>query len=288
MALLLRPIPAPPESTDSSVRSGPGEDRDSEADAPLVPSRTAVDGVAASPRPVASTAKLLAHLGSGVRRAAVGAWNVLAGDDLRTIGDAHASPARRALAAGDLALNVVPEGKALELGAKLAARAASRVSETGAGHALGRAVRASPLFREFEAEHLKTATGARHNADVARPGYQPPWQADGAVHDGRLLHDDHETFARVYREVQGEQGTAPMGQWLLRRSDILGKSPKQIKDAYALPHEPTHVVEIHLEAGFRLRVGPSGPNAFGRGGEEQIQTITKLRRSHLGPSRSLP
>jgi len=108
------------------------------------------------------------------------------------------------------------------------------------------------------------------------------------VHDGRLLHDDHETFARVYREVQGEQGTAPMGQWLLRRSDILGKSPKQIKDAYALPHEPTHVVEIHLEAGFRLRVGPSGPNAFGRGGEEQIQTITKLRRSHLGPSRSLP
>jgi len=92
----------------------------------------------------------------------------------------------------------------------------------------------------------------------------------------------------VYREANDESETQALGPWLLRKSDLLGKTTRQIKDQFALPYEPTHVVDIKLNAGFRFQAGTSGPNAFGSGGREQFLTLDQLRSEHLGPSRRLP
>lgn len=299
MALLLRTIAGP---TDDSARRA-------EADGPST-STAGSPATAISRHDAVTPTRRPAHEGStdarettsravsGVRNAAVGVWNALIGDDLRTVADPHAPAAQRLRAGLDLALDVVPEGKELELGVKLAARAAetaaarvgvhAAAAETHAASVSAHAAAESPLFRGFAAEHLRTVDAAVPNAESVTRGFEPPWKAGSPVHDGRLLRDDHETFARVYREADDGSGTHALGPWLLRKSDLEGKSSREIKDAFALPQEPTHVADVHLNAGFRLRTGTSGPNTFGRGGAKQFQAISEFQEIHLGPARRLP
>jgi len=161
---------------------------------------------------------------------------------------------------------MVPEGKVLELGAKLAARAAGRAAESTTAHAAAGAVdhagaaaeAACTLVRGPKTEHLETIDGAVGNARSAAIGYEPPWKAGTPIHTGRLTTADHETFARVYREANDGSETQALGPWLLRKSDLLGKTTRQIKDQFALPYEPTHVVDIKLNAGFRFQAGTLG------------------------------
>jgi len=299
VALLLRPLAGPAD--DSAQRTQPDGPSISASGLPAT-AISRCDAVTPTRRPAneenTDAFNATSRAISSVCSAAVGVWNALIGDDLRTVADPHASLAQRIRAGLELALDVGPEGKGLELGVKLAARAAeasaARVGvHAAAAGAHGTSVGAhaaaeSPLFRGFAAEHLGTVDAAVPNAQSAARGFEPPWKADSPVHDGRLLRDDHETFARVYREADDGTSTAAVGRWLLRRSEIVGKSSREIKDAFALPYEPTHVAEMHLDSGFRLRVGTSGQNAFGRGGGEQFFALSEPQTSNLGPSWRLP
>jgi len=285
MAMLFGPVAVASEDASPSVSCDAATAATAAPTAAPIARHDAVDPARCAAAALPHASDVASRAIAGVRSAAVGVWNALVGDDLRTVADPHASASRRVLAGVGLTLDVIPEGKAFELGAKLAARAAESTAARVGEHL---AARTSPFFRDVAAEHVRTVDAAVPNAESLARGYQPPWKSGMPVHDGRLLRDDRETFARVYRDVGDDSRTKPLGPWLLRRSDIVGKSPREIKDVFALPYEPTHVAEIRLEAGFRLRVGTSGPNAFGSGGSEQFQTLSQLQEQHLGPTRRLP
>jgi hypothetical protein len=58
------------------------------------------------------------------------------------------------------------------------------------------------------------------------------------------------------------------------QSDIEGLSAEQIKDQFALPFLPTHVVDVHA-SGLSARVGIAAPNFGQNGGRMQIQLIDR-------------
>jgi len=139
VALYLRPIDV---SANEKMRA---PDVVSEPDAPRpatgraydARSSRGCDGVTATRRPAGRSPqenRVAARVISGAQQVALGAWNALVGDDLRIVADAHASAVRRTIAGIDLALAMVPEGKVLELGAKLAAGAAGRAAESTTAH----------------------------------------------------------------------------------------------------------------------------------------------------------
>ena len=66
-----------------------------------------------------------------------------------------------------------------------------------------------------------------------------------------------EIFHRVHQE--GNKARS----WMLRKSDIEGLSPIQIKEKFNLPEVPTQISEVHVPAGTSVRTGTIGPNAFG-------------------------
>lgn len=67
-------------------------------------------------------------------------------------------------------------------------------------------------------------------------------------------------FVRVHAGQEGK------GRWFVRKSDIEGLGPAEIKRRFALPAEPTHVSDVRLPPGTRLRAG-----AVNKGGEGVVQ-----------------
>jgi hypothetical protein len=59
-------------------------------------------------------------------------------------------------------------------------------------------------------------------------------------------------FVRVY-DVGGDSQRA--GRWLMETEAIAGLSPKEIAQKFSLPSVPTHVVDVHIPAGIRIRKG---------------------------------
>lgn len=66
--------------------------------------------------------------------------------------------------------------------------------------------------------------------------------------------------------VRVHVGTKAEGRWLARKSDIEGLGPAEIKRRFALPAEPTHMSDVRLPPGTRLRAG-----AINKGGEGVVQ-----------------
>ena len=61
---------------------------------------------------------------------------------------------------------------------------------------------------------------------------------------------------------------------------IVGRSPKEIKDLYALPVEPTHISNVNLPKDANMRVGFSGKNEFSPdgGGGLQYEILSDIKR----------
>ena len=66
------------------------------------------------------------------------------------------------------------------------------------------------------------------------------------------------------------------GGWMMRREDVEGLNPKQIKEKFALPKEPVFTCDVEIPKGECLRVGIVNPlDGWGRGGGVQFDTIGK-------------
>jgi hypothetical protein len=89
-----------------------------------------------------------------------------------------------------------------------------------------------------------------------------PYSSGTKVIDFRTTHP--EVFYRVHTELRKE------GRWLLRKGDIEGLSPMEIREKFALSSMPTHISEAHVPAGTNIRTGHIGKNAFG-GDETAVQ-----------------
>jgi hypothetical protein len=88
---------------------------------------------------------------------------------------------------------------------------------------------------------------------------EPPYKPGTIVKEIELT--DKSTFVRVFDGVNSGQ----TGGWIMKAEDILGLSPKQIQAKFALPHTPTQVTDVVLEAGTKLRTGIVDP-LFGQPG----------------------
>ncbi len=81
------------------------------------------------------------------------------------------------------------------------------------------------------------------------------------------LDKDH-TFVRVH----GEKNRAR--EWVMRPEEIEGLTPKQIKDKFALPSEPTHISEVKVPSGTKIRLGTAGEQTgWGKGGGTQYELL---------------
>ena len=55
-----------------------------------------------------------------------------------------------------------------------------------------------------------------------------------------------------------------VGNWLMRKADIAGLTPNQIRAKYNLPEVPTHIVDAKLPRGTKVKVSLSAKiKAFG-------------------------
>lgn len=88
---------------------------------------------------------------------------------------------------------------------------------------------------------------------------EPPYKPGTIVKEIELT--DKSIFVRVFDGVNSGQA----GGWIMKAEDIVGLSPKQIQAKFALPHTPTQVTDVVLEASTKLRTGIVNP-LFGQPG----------------------
>jgi len=87
--------------------------------------------------------------------------------------------------------------------------------------------------------------------------------------------------------VHGEGNKAR--SWMMRAEEIGGLTPRQIQQKFALPELPTHVSDVHVPAGTRIRVGTVGAQkGWGAGGGIQYELLERLPESAFQNTRALP
>ncbi len=59
----------------------------------------------------------------------------------------------------------------------------------------------------------------------------------------------------------------------MKADDVAGLSPSQIQAKFALPHTPTHVTDVIIDAGTKLRTGVVNPLFGHKGGGIQFDLI---------------
>lgn len=106
-------------------------------------------------------------------------------------------------------------------------------------------------------------------------GYtDPPYMAGTKVVS--FISESSEQFVRVHG------GFAP-GRWVLKKSDIQGLSPAQIKEKFALPNTPTHISDVNVPVNTPMRMGTTGPNYGHPGGSTQFEITQRIPEESYGP-----
>ena len=67
--------------------------------------------------------------------------------------------------------------------------------------------------------------------------------------------------------------------WMMKREAIEGLTPQQIQSKYALPEVPTHMSDVYVPAGTRIRTGIVNPVFDGVGNAIQYQLLDRLPTS---------
>lgn len=115
-----------------------------------------------------------------------------------------------------------------------------------------------------------------------------PFDLNSPVTEIILTKPQH--FVRVYAPASGG---SPNGAWILRSEYARGLTPEQIKDQYALPTLPTHIVNVDLPASpdpvsgkdFALWTGIASPiEGFGNGGGVQNRIIADFNGTDYFPN----
>ena len=99
-------------------------------------------------------------------------------------------------------------------------------------------------------------------------GYtEPPYALNSSVSEITLVEPTK--FVRVY---DGENSNL-YGGWVMKAEDIVGLSPTQIQEKFALPNLPKYVGEVNLPQGVTLRVGEVNPLFGKQGGGTQFDLM---------------
>jgi len=134
-----------------------------------------------------------------------------------------------------------------------------------------------PVEKSAERANQDFAKGFRARSADAAP--HPPYELTEPVHTKTLKRPSVDEFVRV---VLKRHKDSPAGKWLMRKPDFEKimkhpDGPRRLKDAFALPEVPDHVVDVKLPKGTKIGVGTAnGHPEWGRGGGTQIEVKGKF------------
>ncbi|WP_157573144.1 hypothetical protein [Novosphingobium sp. AAP83] len=129
-------------------------------------------------------------------------------------------------------------------------------------------IQSAPYKGKLPTGSSKTMTSEEANHFHELKGNRPPYAPGKPVKE--IITDSDEAFVRVH----GKDNQA--GSWVMRKEDIEGLSPQQIKDKFALPDLPTQVSDVSVPAGTKLRVGEAGGlPPWGSGGGMQVEVMER-------------
>ena len=122
---------------------------------------------------------------------------------------------------------------------------------------------------------IKVSSKIEKNADEinnwwkVEKGYdKPPYKPGTVVQEVEL--QETTTFVRVYDDVNSFQ----KGGWVMKKEDIAGLTPAQIKDKFALPEIPKYITDVTIPGGTKVRVGEANEvSGWGKGGGTQIDLM---------------
>ena len=84
----------------------------------------------------------------------------------------------------------------------------------------------------------------------------------------KLVKNNSESFVRVYTASKTNKASA----WFMREKDIIGLTPEEIKDKFALPYTPTHIVDVKI-GNITIRTGiVKEVESWGKGKGQQFDT----------------
>ncbi len=141
---------------------------------------------------------------------------------------------------------------------------------------------------------LRTLSGDEVNNVLARDfGFNEPGFLTGESPSSEIVTRKPTKFVRVYND----QSSFAKGTWLMPYDEVVGKTPAEIKDFYALPAMPKYVVEVEIPAGTKMFTGKCNPvwdeknvnRQWGHGGGTQyfvtnnFEIPTRLENQRLIP-----
>ena len=114
---------------------------------------------------------------------------------------------------------------------------------------------------------IRTLSGDEVNDVLARDfGFTEPGFLGGDTPSAEIVTRKPTKFVRVFND----QSSFAKGTWLMPYDEIVGKTPEQIKDFYALPAMPKYIVEVEVPAGTKMFTGKCNPlEGWGNGGGTQ-------------------
>jgi len=116
----------------------------------------------------------------------------------------------------------------------------------------------------------KTAEEVNERLRSARPDLKDPYKPGTMVNE-RISTTIESDYVRVWTEGQGKA----TGNWIVKKSEVQGLTPEQIKDALGLKDVPTRVADVHVPGGFKLREGiiAEVPEWGSKGGKIQTEVL---------------
>lgn len=155
--------------------------------------------------------------------------------------------------------------------AKDIAKAADEVAEgaeAGAKNVGGSKVTKAP-------PNSRKISSSEANKKHVEAGRRPPYKEGDEVYSYKT--GDGDEFVRVHGPGNHE------GPWMMKKSEIEGLSPTQIKDKFALPDTPTHVSTVKPPPGTSVHQGTAAAQSgWGGGGGTQIELQEIIPSSSFG------
>lgn len=130
---------------------------------------------------------------------------------------------------------------------------------------------------------IKSMSGDEINDVLARDfGFTEPGFLGGNTPSAEIVVDKPTKLVRVFND----ENAFAKGSWLMPYNQIVGKSPEEIKDFFALPNMPKYIVEVEVPEGTRMFTGLCNPlEGWGNGGGTQFFVVGDVRPKQYGQMR---
>lgn len=172
--------------------------------------------------------------------------------------------------------------KAGTIGAKGLLKAGKTVlqAEKAADVAKASGSAAEVVLQNINTRNVITKTAEETNQWWKAKGLDNPPVREGTKVMEAELREETSGFVRVYDDVNSFQ----KGGWLMRKEDIIGLTPEQIKDKFALKYVPKYVTDVKLPADTKIRISEANEiTGWGKGGGTQIDLLDERVGEFFNP-----